>query len=79
MSSTARASRLGATYRPRLTGDARSAKARALAGDYTAGLSIRGLAESSGLSYGTVRTLLLEVDVKLRDRGGRMARPRPAE
>ncbi|UQA95719.1 helix-turn-helix domain-containing protein [Streptomyces halobius] len=58
------------TYRPRLTGEARRAKARELARDYKGGSTIRGLALSAGLSYGTVRTLLREEGVELRPRGG---------
>lgn len=37
---------------------------------YAAGSSIRHLAAAEGMAYGTVRTLLLEVDTPLRGRGG---------
>lgn len=58
------------TYRPRLTGEVRRSKARELARDYEAGSTIRAIADSEDLSYGTVRTLLLQEGVKLRPRGG---------
>lgn len=59
---------------PRLTGDARTATARQWQADYYAGSSIQNLVDRTGYSYGTVRSLLLLVDTKLRPRG---TRPRP--
>lgn len=41
-----------------------------LKAEYEAGSSIRHLAAAEGMAYGTVRTLLLEVDTTLRGRGG---------
>ncbi|MFF5045611.1 helix-turn-helix domain-containing protein [[Kitasatospora] papulosa] len=60
-------------YAKRLAGDERTAKARVLADSYTAGASLRALAEVHAMSYGTVRQLLLDAKVQLRPRGG--ARP----
>jgi len=60
-------------YAKRLAGPERMTKARALADSYTAGASLRALAEVHGMSYGTVRQLLLDAKVQLRPRGG--ARP----
>ncbi|WP_327345905.1 MULTISPECIES: helix-turn-helix domain-containing protein [Streptomyces] len=60
--------------RPRLTGEERKAKARDLAKKYRRGSTIRSLAARSGLPYGTVRNLLLEVKTPLRARGGRLPR-----
>lgn len=42
--------------------------------DYYAGSSIRNLAARHGMAFGTVRTLLLEVDTTMRPRGGRKGR-----
>ncbi|GAB2331796.1 helix-turn-helix domain-containing protein [Streptomyces griseoincarnatus] len=69
-----RSPRLGTTYRPRIKGAERAAVARSLGQDYNAGSTIRRLAEERGMSYGTVRALLLEAKVTLRGRGGRVAR-----
>lgn len=63
------------TYRPRLTGEARRGQARAFAREYEAGATIRGLCAESGLSYGTVRQLLIEEEVTFRSRGGRLPKP----
>lgn len=41
---------------------------------YNAGSSIRNLVAHYGLAFGTVRTLLLEVDTPMRPRGGRKGR-----
>lgn len=60
--------------RPRLKGEERKAKARDLARKYARGSTIRSLAARSGLSYGTVRTLLIEAKAPLRARGGRLPR-----
>ncbi|MGW6416345.1 helix-turn-helix domain-containing protein [Streptomyces sp. NPDC055055] len=70
MSTTSPAPRMETRYRDRLKGDDRTAKARALAEEYVAGASIRALADSADLSYGTARKLLLEAKVTLRGRGG---------
>lgn len=63
-------------YGETLKGEARSEKAGVLAGQYLAGSSIRALAEGHGMSYGRARKLLLEMGVRLRNKGGR--RPRTA-
>lgn len=49
----------------------RQALALRMQDDYYAGATIRGIARKEQLSYGTVHTLLLSVDTKLRKRGGR--------
>ncbi|MFJ8852304.1 helix-turn-helix domain-containing protein [Streptomyces sp. NPDC102437] len=67
-------SRLGMKYKPRLKGEERTRAARSLAKKYDAGATIRGLAAGRGMSYGTVRKLLLEAKVELRKRGGRAPR-----
>lgn len=69
-----RSPRVGTTYRPRLKGQERQEVALSLAQAYTSGASIRDLAEARGMSYGTVRKLLLEADVTLRRRGERVRR-----
>ncbi|GGZ72902.1 helix-turn-helix domain-containing protein [Streptomyces echinoruber] len=56
--------------RPRLRGEERAVKARDLRDRYEGGSSIRGLVSLSGLSYATVRVLLLEAGTRLRPRGG---------
>jgi hypothetical protein len=56
--------------RPRLTGDARKKKQAALKARYEAGESIRALATTDNLAYGTVRNLLVQAGVTLRSRGG---------
>ncbi|MFC8723675.1 helix-turn-helix domain-containing protein [Streptomyces bacillaris] len=53
--------------------DARAA-ARTEAARLYASTSIRGVAASLDLSYGTARALLLEARVKLRGRGGARVR-----
>ncbi|MFC9341417.1 helix-turn-helix domain-containing protein [Streptomyces sp. NPDC057020] len=73
MSTTATGPRLAHRYRGRLNGEARVAKAGALAERYLAGASIRAVADWADLSYGTARQLLLEAGVKLRGRGGSRA------
>ncbi|MEU6595051.1 helix-turn-helix domain-containing protein [Streptomyces sp. NPDC046881] len=65
------------TRQPRLTGEARQAKALELKGRYYAGSSIRNLADQTGYAYGTVRNLLVLAKAQLRPRGG--GRPRPIE
>ncbi|MGW2951597.1 helix-turn-helix domain-containing protein [Streptomyces eurythermus] len=62
------------TRKPRKRGADRIAFAERLRAEYYAGASIRNLADRTGYAYGTVRNLLLDVDTKLRKRGGR---PRP--
>lgn len=62
--------RLTSRYRARLKGEERARTARALAKEYDAGASIRAVASSADLSYGTARMLLLEAKVTLRGRGG---------
>ncbi|MFD9903864.1 helix-turn-helix domain-containing protein [Streptomyces sp. NPDC059063] len=57
-----------------LHGERRLDKAQELRCEYDAGASIRGLARRHELSYGTVRTLLLQAGTTLRGRGGRRAR-----
>lgn len=69
-----RAPRVGTTYRPRIKGSERAALARSLGRAYVGGATIRALAADRGMSYGTVRKLLLEARVTLRGRGGRVAR-----
>ena len=54
----------------RITGPDRTRLADDLKKRYTAGESIRALAESTGRSYGFVHRLLSESGVKLRGRGG---------
>lgn len=66
----------GRGYGPRLVGEARARKARELAVGYVERhATIRALVAQHGMSYGTVRSLLLEVKVTLRPRSSRMARP----
>jgi hypothetical protein len=50
--------------------DARQSLREELKAAYEAGASIRDLATSQKLAFGTVRTLLLEAGVTLRSRGG---------
>lgn len=69
-----RAPRVGTTYRTRLKGSERAQVARSLGRDYVGGATIRAIAADRGMSYGTVRKLLLEAKVKLRGRGGRVRR-----
>lgn len=71
--------RLSAHYRKRLVGEDRARKRREVAETYVAGASIRAIAGSADMSYGTVRLLLLEADVKLRKRGGAMTGARRAQ
>ena len=54
----------------RVTGEAREALGRQLAGQYRAGDSIREISSSTGRSYGFVHRLLSESGVQLRGRGG---------
>lgn len=54
----------------RITGDQRQALSAELAGRYTAGESIRAIAESTGRSFGFVHGLVKEAGVTLRGRGG---------
>ncbi|MEW2068456.1 helix-turn-helix domain-containing protein [Streptomyces sp. NPDC007346] len=70
MSTTAPAARLTTKYRARLKGDKRTETGWKIAAEYVAGASVRAVAESAGLSYGTARVLLLEAGVTLRPRGG---------
>lgn len=55
----------------RLEGADRAAARTVLADRYHAGDSIRGLATTTGRSYGQIRALLLEEGVRLRPRGRR--------
>jgi DNA invertase Pin-like site-specific DNA recombinase len=64
--------RVAPTYRPRLTGEARTATARSLAREYDEGTTIRGLARQRDMTYGTVRKLLVEGGARMRNRGGRV-------
>ena len=54
----------------RVSGSERDKLAADLTRKYTAGASIRDLAESTGRSYGFVHRLLSESGVALRGRGG---------
>ncbi|MFE3293890.1 helix-turn-helix domain-containing protein [Rhodococcus sp. NPDC059234] len=54
----------------RVTGGERDVMQTELRDRYLSGASIRTLAESTGRSYGFVRTLLTESGVVLRGRGG---------
>lgn len=54
----------------RVMGDARTTLAVELVKRYEKGVSIRGLAESIGRSYGFIHRILNESGVKLRGRGG---------
>lgn len=69
-----RSPRVGMKHRKRIKGRERVAVARTLRQAYDAGATIRRLAEDRDMSYGTVRTLLLEAKTQLRGRGGRVAR-----
>lgn len=63
-------------YGARLTGDARAKLAEDVAKRYTAGASIRTIAEETGQSYGFIhRMLVTETEVEMRTRGGRKAEP----
>lgn len=64
-------------YRTRLRGDDRSTMAGELASLYLAGASIRAVAASRDLSYGTARLMLMEMGVKLRARSGSPHKARP--
>ena len=55
----------------RVTGTDRDVLARELAKKYTAGASIRALADEYGRSYGFVHRVLSEHDVTLRSRGNK--------
>ncbi|MEU1232559.1 helix-turn-helix domain-containing protein [Micromonospora aurantiaca] len=54
----------------RLIGSERQALAGELVRRYTAGESIRTLAEATGRSYGYIHRILTESGVQLRQRGG---------
>jgi len=54
----------------RLIGSERQALARDVVSRYTAGESIRALAEATGRSYGYIHRILTESGVQLRQRGG---------
>ncbi len=54
----------------RITGQDRTKLANELTKKYSAGASIRALAESTGRSYGFVHRILTENEVTLRGRGG---------
>lgn len=62
----------------RVQPDRREAVGKQMQAKYYAGSSIRGIAASERLAYGTVRQLLLDVKTKLRPRGGRR-RPKTAD
>lgn len=68
-----RSPRLEQGYRPRVRGADRERLARSLGAEYDAGATIRSLAADRAMSYGTVRQLLIEAEVTLRGRGGRVA------
>ena len=55
-----------------LRGAERTEAGRELAELYALGSTMRSLSARTGRSYGTVRTLLIEAGVVLRDRGGRI-------
>lgn len=61
------------THKPRahLRGDARNEAMGQAKELYLSGCTIRSVAAHIGRSYGSTRTLLLEADVRLRERGGR--------
>lgn len=64
----------------RVPADRRQAVALDMQRDYYAGSSIRNLAARHEMAFGTIRTLLLEVDTAMRPRGGRKGqRPRKAD
>jgi len=54
----------------RITGSERSQVTDVLNERYSAGASIRELAESTGRSYGFIHRLLVESETALRGRGG---------
>ncbi|MEH1017067.1 helix-turn-helix domain-containing protein [Micromonospora sp. CPCC 206060] len=54
----------------RLVGSERQAVAREVVRRYTAGESIRALAEATGRSYGYIHRILTESGVQLRQKGG---------
>lgn len=54
----------------RVTGGERASLASTLVAEYTAGASIRALADKHGRSYGFVHRLLKENQVAFRGRGG---------
>ncbi|MBK3625468.1 transcriptional regulator [Streptomyces sp. MBT49] len=64
-------------YRPRLRGVKRKRTAAKLRETYEAGCSVRSVAESAGLSYGTAHKLLLEAGTVMRGRARR--RPERSE
>ncbi|WP_433385096.1 helix-turn-helix domain-containing protein [Actinoplanes sp. CA-142083] len=53
-----------------MIGSERQALARDVVSRYTAGESIRALAEATGRSYGYIHRILTESGVQLRQRGG---------
>ena len=79
-SSRVAAAQAGIAVKPkkgrRILGNERDELAAELLTKYTAGHSIRALAESTGRSYGFVHRVLTEKDAPLRDRGGPMRRGR---
>ncbi|SNS21685.1 helix-turn-helix domain-containing protein [Rhodococcoides kyotonense] len=60
----------------RITGDSRDRLRSQLVEQYTAGASIRVLAQQTGRSYGFVHKVLAESDTPLRTRGGPNRRKR---
>ena len=56
--------------RTRMTGSSRDKAAKALEKQYSAGSSIRHLANETGRSYGWVHRVLAEQGVEFRGRGG---------
>lgn len=58
----------------RITGAQREQLAGDLAKRYSAGASIRDLAEDTGRSYGFVHRILVDSGVRLRGRGGAVRR-----
>ncbi|WP_433341626.1 helix-turn-helix domain-containing protein [Streptomyces sp. CA-253872] len=73
-----RAVRHGTRYRTRLVGEERTARARELLTKYRRGESIRSLAGTYDMAYGTVRRLLLEQGADLQSRGPRGSGARAA-
>ncbi len=61
----------------RIVGDERNALAESYVAKYSAGHSIRAIAEDSGRSYGFVHRVLAESGVELRARGGNTQRRSP--
>lgn len=61
----------------RIVGDERMTLAETYIAKYSAGHSIRAIAEDSGRSYGFVHRVLTESGMELRARGGNTQRRQP--